>query len=94
MLDLINRCPRGAHTCARPLFCCCDVEINPMTFKLECDLDILTTYHRANNEVARLRHSKLLELHEISRPMSIKSEKKKKYENDSQSQMSPTFNHV
>jgi len=30
-----------AHTCARPLFCCRDTDINPMTLKLKGDVDIL-----------------------------------------------------
>jgi len=56
----IKLCPRGAHTCARPLFRFCDLDINPMTLKLESGLDILKVYLHTENEVARLRHSKLL----------------------------------
>jgi len=37
----IKLCPRGAHTCARPLFRCCGLDINSMTLKLKGDLDIL-----------------------------------------------------
>jgi len=33
--------PRGAQTCALPPFCDRDLEINPVTLKLEDDLDIL-----------------------------------------------------
>jgi len=36
-----------------------------MTLKLEGDLDILKMYLHAENEVARLRHSKLLTVDEI-----------------------------
>jgi len=36
-----------------------------MTLKLEGDLDILKMYLHTENEVARLRHSKLLKLDEI-----------------------------
>jgi len=42
------------------LFRCCDLDINHMTLKLESDLDMLTMYLHTENEVARLRHSKLL----------------------------------
>jgi len=37
-------CPRGAHTCAWPILRCRDLDINPMTLKLEGDLDILKMY--------------------------------------------------
>jgi len=56
---------KGAHTCARPLFRCCDLDVNPMTLKLEGDLDILKMYLHTENEVARLKHSKLLTVDEI-----------------------------
>jgi len=59
MTDSIKLCPRGAHTCARPLFRWCDFDINPMTLKLEDDLDILKMYLHAKNEFAVLGHSKL-----------------------------------
>jgi len=36
-----------------------------MTLKLEDDLDILNMYLHTGNEVARLRHSKLLTVEEI-----------------------------
>jgi len=42
-----------------PLFCDRDLEINPMTLKLEGDLNILKMYLHAENEAARLRHSKI-----------------------------------
>jgi len=61
----IKLCPRGAHTCALRLFRCCDVNINSMTLKLEDDIDILKMYLYTQNEVARLRHSKLLTVDEI-----------------------------
>jgi len=35
----IKLCLRGAQTCALPLFC--DLDIDPMTLKLEGDQDIL-----------------------------------------------------
>jgi len=54
-------CVRGEHIPARPLFRCCDLDINAMTLKLEGDLvDTLKMYLHAENEVARLKHSKLL----------------------------------
>jgi len=37
-----------------------DIDINPMTQTLEGDLDILKMYLHTENEVAMLRHSKLL----------------------------------
>jgi len=54
----IKLCQRGAHTCARPLFRYCNLDINPMTLKLKGDLDIL-------KKVTRLTHSKLLMEDEI-----------------------------
>jgi len=42
-----------------PLFCSSDLEINPMSLKLEGDLDILMVYLHPDNEAASLRHSKL-----------------------------------
>jgi len=51
--------PRGAQTCALPLFCTRDLEINHMTLKLEGDLDILKMYLHTKNEAASLRHLKL-----------------------------------
>jgi len=36
-----------------------------MTLKLEGDLDILITYLHIQNEVARLRHSKILTVDDI-----------------------------
>jgi len=71
-------CPKGAQTCALPLFCgrdrrvvfelyatafCCyDLDLRPMTLKLNHDLDILKTclQIQAENEVARSSHSKYL----------------------------------
>jgi len=38
---LIKLCQMGAQTCAQPLFCDSDLEINPMTLKLRA-FDILT----------------------------------------------------
>jgi len=45
-------CPRGAQTCALPLFCDRVLEINSMTLKLENDLDVLKRYHHSENEAA------------------------------------------
>jgi len=49
----IKLCPRGAQTCSR------DLKINPMTLKLEGDLDILKMYPHTEKKAASLRHSKL-----------------------------------
>jgi len=69
---LIKLCPWGStHKCA-PTFCCRDLDINPMTLKLKGDLDILKMYLQTENEVARLRHSKLLTLHEIGMAITSK----------------------
>jgi len=63
---LIKLCPpRAAYTCTRPLFRYCNLGINPITLKLESDLDILNMYIDTENEVAKLRHSKLLTVDEI-----------------------------
>jgi len=51
------------HIPARCRFC--DLTINPMTLKLLGDLDILKMYLYTENEVAMLRHSKLLTVDEI-----------------------------
>jgi len=48
----------GAKTCALPLFCDRDLEINPLTFKFKGDLDIPKMYFRTENEAASLRNSK------------------------------------
>jgi len=39
-----------AQTYALPLFCDHDLDINPMTLKLEGDLDILKMYPHTENE--------------------------------------------
>jgi len=57
---LSKLCPRGAQTCALPLFCNCDPEINLMTLKLEDDLDILKMYPHTEDEVARSSYSKYI----------------------------------
>jgi len=41
------------------LFCVHDLEINPLTLKLEGDLDIVKLYLHTENEAASLRDSKL-----------------------------------
>jgi len=46
-------------------FCRRDLDSNPMTLELEGDLDILKMYLDTDNEVASLRHSKLLIMDEI-----------------------------
>jgi len=56
--------PKEAHTCARPVSCCCDLDINAMTLKLG-DTDILKMYLHIKSKVARLRYSKLLMMDEI-----------------------------
>jgi len=53
---------REAQTCALPLFCDRDLEINPMTLKLEGDLNILKIYLHTENKDAGSRHSKQPEL--------------------------------
>jgi len=60
-----DNCPREAHTSARLLFCSRYLDINPMTLKLESDLDILQLHLHIENEVARVKHSKLLTMDEI-----------------------------
>jgi len=82
----IKLCPRGAHTYAQPLFRCCDLDNSPMTLKLEDDLDILNMYLHTENEVARLRHSKLL----IEDDMCMANEKYE-YSPQDQGQMSPVL---
>jgi len=49
----------------QPLFCCRDLAINPMTLKLEGDLDILKMCLCTENEVARLKHSKVFIMDDI-----------------------------
>jgi len=44
--------PTGAQTCAPPLFCDRDLEINPITLKLEGDLDTPNMYLHTENEAA------------------------------------------
>jgi len=56
--DKIKLCPRGAQTCVLPLFCDRDLEIKPMTLKLEGDVDILKIYLHTRNEAVILRDSK------------------------------------
>jgi len=58
----IKLCPQGAQTCALPLFCDRDLEINFMTLKLEGDLDILKMYLHTENKAASLRQSKIKSL--------------------------------
>jgi len=57
ILVTFKLCPKGAQTCALPLFCDRDLEINPMTLKLEGDLYILKMYPHAENEADSSRHS-------------------------------------
>jgi len=40
-------------SCMLPVFCCRDLDLGPMTSKLNRDLDILKTYLHPENEVAR-----------------------------------------
>jgi len=59
---VIKLYPRGAQTCALPLFCDRDLETNSMTLKLEGGLAIMKMHLHIENDAARLRHSKLLAL--------------------------------
>jgi len=43
-IKTVSELPMGAQTCMLPLFCNRDLEINPVTLKLEGDLDILKMY--------------------------------------------------
>jgi len=61
-LPVIKLCPSGAQTCVLPLFCDRDLQINPMTLKLEGGQDILKMYPHNESEAASLRHSKLKSL--------------------------------
>jgi len=38
--------------------CCCDLDLGPMTLKMNRELDILKMYLQTENEVARSNHSK------------------------------------
>jgi len=84
----INLCPKGAHTCARPFFCCRDLDNKPMTLKLDGGLDIQKKYLHTEN-------CKVPMIYEIR--MAIASEVKK-YENSFQGQrsshMSPTSSFI
>jgi len=62
-------------SCALLLFRCHDLDLEPMTLKLNHDLDILKMYLQTENEVARSSHSKYIARIE-------------KYENSSQGQRS------
>jgi len=46
----------GAQTFARLLFCCCDLDHEPMTLKLDPDLDLLKMNPHTEDEVARSSH--------------------------------------
>jgi len=59
----------GAHNCAQLLFYYHDLVIKQMTLKFNADIDILKMYLHTKNEVATLRHSKLLKLDEILQEM-------------------------
>jgi len=56
---LIKLYPREAQTCALPLLCDRDLEINPMTLKLEGDLDIPKTYLHTENEAPGIQNGEL-----------------------------------
>jgi len=62
-----------------------------MTLKLEGDLDILKLYLHTENEVARLKHSKLLIMDEIG--IANKKHTKIFLKVKGQGQMSPTSNY-
>jgi len=40
-------------SCTLQLLRCRDLDLGPMTFKLNCDLDILKMYHRTEKDVAK-----------------------------------------
>jgi len=72
--------PRGARTCALPLFCDRDLETNPLTLKLEGDLDVVKMYLHTENEAASLKDSKLrAELKKISPSKEVKMSKAPNY---------------
>jgi len=58
------------------------LDINPMTLKLEGDLDILKMYLHTEDEVTRLKHSELLTVDETCIVFKV----------NGQGQISPTFN--
>jgi len=60
-----------------------------MTLKLEGDLNILKMHLHTENEVARLRHSKFLQLDEICTAITNEMNK---YENNSEGQRSNVIN--
>jgi len=51
---IIKPCPRGAETCALPLFRDHECEINPIILKLKGDRDIPKMYSHTENEAANL----------------------------------------
>jgi len=55
----VKLCPIGAQTCALPLFCDRDLEINIMTLKLEDNLDILKMYPHTENKATSSKYSHL-----------------------------------
>jgi len=77
---IIKLCPRRAQTCALPLFCDRDLEINPMTLKLEGDLNILKMYRHTENEAVSLRHSELrAKIEKIRKCLKVKLSKAPNY---------------
>jgi len=52
-------CVRRSTYLRAAVFCCRYLDMNPMTLKLEGDLDILKMYPHIENEAASLRDSKL-----------------------------------
>jgi len=66
---------RGAQTCAPPLICDRNLEINPVTLKLERDRNILKMYLCTENEAASLRRSKLrVWIEEILKCLRVKGQ--------------------
>jgi len=68
----------------RDRFCCRDLDLGPMTFKLDRDIDIFKTYLHTENKVAKSSRSK------VTTSVSTKIALKVK----GQGQMSQTFNHL
>jgi len=86
----IKLCPSGAHTCARPFFRCCDLDIKPMTLKLEGDVA-----RCSENVPSHQKWSCYVKAFETPNGWWNMYGKWKKYENIPQGQRSnvPTFNH-
>jgi len=79
-----EKCPRGAQTCARLFFAdVVDLDLKPMTLKLDPDLDIRKMYPHTENEVAWSSHCKDIAWAEKNTKIALKVK--------GQGQISPTF---